>query len=94
MNGITYTAPVSRNGGENYAFDVNTGSRTILVRISREAIEDYVGKLGLPQPTSDEKRLEWLETYQPEFKHLALEKVRPGETIVLITSENVADVRG
>lgn len=91
MTGITYTAPMSRNGGENYEFDVNTGSRTILVRVSREAIEDYVGKKGLLEPTTDEKRLEWLETYQPEFKQLALDKLRPGEAFVLITSEDVAD---
>ena len=91
MTGITYAAPVLRNGGENYEFDVNTGSRTILVRVSGEAVEDYVGKKGSPEPTSDEKRLEWLETYQPEFKQLSLDKLRPGETFVLITSEDVAD---
>jgi hypothetical protein len=57
--------------------------------VSREAIEDYVVTRGLPSPKSDHDLVHYMETYQPEFVRIAIDKHRQIET-VLITSEDVA----
>ncbi len=59
-NGVPYTAPVSRDGGETYDFEIDPGSRAIAVRVSREAVEDYVAKRGLREPATDGERLHYL----------------------------------
>lgn len=89
-SGITYTAPQPVNGYEAFDFEINGGSSPIQVRVSREAIEDYVAKQRVNAPTTPEDLLHFAEVYQPEFVQIALDKHRRLES-VLITSEDVAD---
>lgn len=93
MTCVRYTSPVPRDGGEHYDFELMNGSQEILVRVTREAIEEFVSARGVPEPTCNADRLHFLEVYQPEFKQLALDKLLPGETFALITGTDITDSR-